>query len=292
MNVHKCQTGAATRKDPNCDDDILFREKQRIIHLILVDKDVSIDESTPTTFKTTVLAAELAGTAKVIRNTSGTKPTAAPTEGTPRGRQTRRVLGKAQTINFTDFDYIGNENFWNAITPDQVANGYNMYYLTDTRAWPVKDKDLSIDISDEFGDDNKNEIVGTGSIAWTQTGNPVSFKVNTTDFDERQELFDISAMTFTNDTGSTATISGNNIEESSGVAFEVLLDTNVAGGLGSVEVIKGNLPTGVVVAIEAAASDVLKVTGSSVQVGSFPVTIKASNPYGIYTLIPVVVTIV
>lgn len=279
MSIFGCTDDAVRR----CDD-CVTEEANRIIHVAFVKKGTTINTSTAALLSSTLLAAELACNAFIIRNVNGTKDAPSIQEGKGAGKQTTRILGKQHTINFTDFNYVSNISFWNAF--ERSAIGYDMYYFTDSKAWKVTGAQISVAASDPITDDNSTFIEGTVMAKWTQKGNPLAYDATTDDFESCQELFDGTSLTWVNRSGGDSVISGSTITQDEDSLINVAADTDA--NISSVEIEEGVFPTGVSVSYSGQG---IVISGTPTETGTFEVTIRASNACGIAGLTTVTIIV-
>ena len=262
--------GCTTVTKRSCDD-CPTSERNKVIHVAFVRKGTTINKSTGALYMSTLLAAELACNAYIIRNVSGEYDGGAFTEGTGPGKQISRPLGGTHQITFTDFNYVGNESFWN--TFKLTSSNYEMHFFTDTRGWYV-DKPVSVTPKPAITADNQTEIEAAITVKWSSKDNPISYLADVDDLEACQALFTFG--TFVNESNSLATISGATLTLDSGDIINTYTDTAVT--LASVEVVEGTLPTGLAVSVSGTK---VYITGSSVATGTYAVSIRASNSCGV-----------
>lgn len=179
---------------PYCDADELVRnakacykeEGAGVYHAALIDKTAVIDRSTPETYMTTLLAAEAACKAFILRNIYGSYDGGTAQTGKSYGGGTPRRIGAEHTLTVADPQYVGNEAFWNAMQ-DQ-ASKYNLEFFTESRVWPVKGKALTIDAKGAIVEDFKEIIEGSITMKWNDKDNPVSEPANVSDLATFPEL--------------------------------------------------------------------------------------------------------
>lgn len=260
---------------PRSCDDCFDGELNRIIHVAFVRKGVSVNKSTSALFASSILAAELAGNAFIIRNTNGTK--AAPTvkEGKGAGKQQVRIVGKEHSIDVIDVNYVNNVNFWNDF--ENNAQNYNLYYFTNTMGWETGLTAISAAAMDPITDDNSTEMEGSFQVKWTQKGNPVPYPCDVDEFADCAILFTYEGSGgFYARSGNTATLVGTEFEGSTSDTFNFGLDTGY--DLALVEVKEGALPTGLTLDYSGQA---ILLTGTATIAGSYTAVIRASNSTGV-----------
>src|SRR6478752_5817537 len=168
---------------PYCDPEDLVRnakacyneEGAGIYHLALIDRSATIDRSTPETYITTLLAAESACKAFILRNIYGNYDGGTAQTGKSYGGGTPKRIGGEHTLTVADPQYVGNEPFWNAMM-DQ-AGKFIMDFFSQSRGWPV-DKALTVDAKGAIVEDFKEVIEAQIIIKWNDKNNPVSFPAN------------------------------------------------------------------------------------------------------------------
>ncbi len=261
---------------PRACDDCPVQENKRIVHVAFVKTGVVIPKSTPAQMMTAILAAELACDAVVIRNVSGSYDGGTLVEGKGPGKQVSRVNGGTHNVIFTDFNYVGNEEFWNAFK--RKSQGYSMIYFTSERAW-FGPKALSVSPKPAFDEDIQAFIEAEITVKWSSADNPVSYLANVDDLTNCQQLFDYAELDgFEPISGNQSTIDGDVITIEEGDNLNVSLDTGVT--LGSVTVDSGTLPTGTAVSV---SNELVVLSGTPSVAGTYEVIIRASNPCGIST---------
>jgi len=282
MGLFGCTTNPVRR----CDD-CVDEELNRIIHVAAVRKGTStINTSTAALFASSLLAAELACDAVIIRNVNGTKDAPTVQEGKGAGKQNTRILAKQHTINFVDFNYMKNVGFWNDF--ENASQNYDVYYFTDSKGWVVSNTRVSASAADPITDDNTTYIEGVITIKWAQKGNPLPYDADTDALEECQVLFDFDALAgFVNRSGSTAIISGNVITNDAGDSMSIGLDTNVV--LSSVSIDEGTLPTGLSISIQDQG---IIISGTVAAATSQIVTIRATNACGIAGVFDLTINII
>lgn len=271
MGLFGCTTNPVRR----CDD-CVDEELNRIIHFAAVRKNTStINTSTPALFASTLLAAELACNAIIVRNVNGTKDAPSVQEGKGAGKQNTRILAKQHTISFVDFNYIKNVGFWNDF--ENASQNYDVYYFTDSYGWPVVDTRVSASAADPITDDNTTYIEAMITVKWSQKGNPLPYAADTDALEACQVLFDYDELDgFVNRSGSTAVITSTTITNDAGDSMSIGLDTDVV--LSDVIIDSGTLPTGLSVYIQDQG---IIISGTVASPTSSTVTIRASNACGI-----------
>lgn len=256
---------------PRSCDDCPTQERNKIIHVAFVKRGTSINKTTPQLFISTLLAAELACAAYIIRNVSGEYDGGTITEGTGPGKQISRPLGGAHQVTFTDFNYVGNEAFWN--TFKFAAQNYEMYFFSDTRGWYV-DQPVAVSPKPAITADYQTFMEASIVIKWSNVDNPVSALADVDQLENCQTLFTFG--TFVNESNSMASISGSVISVDSGDNVNTYTNTSIA--LSSVETKEGALPTGIILTVSGTK---IYITGSSTDLGTYPITIRASNACGV-----------
>src|SRR4028119_806951 len=160
MSIYNCNNQSNRVCDP-CEEQAEFN---RVIHTAFVKKGTTIVTTDPVAFATSLLAAEVACNAVIIRNVNGTYDGGTTTMGKGYGKEPERVLGMAHTMTYGDKDIIPNIPFYNDFKRN--ARGFDMYFMTDSRAWPVKDATLSVSPKVPITDDNNTKIEGEVTVKW------------------------------------------------------------------------------------------------------------------------------
>lgn len=256
---------------PRSCDDCPTQERNKIVHVAFVKRGTVINKTTPALFISTLLTAELNCSAYIIRNVSGEYDGGTITEGTGPGKQISRPLGGAHQVTFTDFNYVGNEAFWN--TFKFAAQNYEMYYFSDTRGWYVN-QPVAVSPKPAVTADYQTFIEASIVIKWSSVDNPISYLADVDGLENCQTLFTFG--TFVNESNSLASISGSMLSVDSGDTINTY--TNTAIALSSVEVKEGVLPAGITVSVSGMK---IYIQGSSTVLGTYPVTLRASNACGV-----------
>ncbi len=263
-----------TNTSPRSCDDCPIEERNKLIHVAFVKKGTTINKTTAALYMSTLLAAELACNAFIIRNVSGEYDGGTLAEGTGPGKLVSRVLGGTHIVTFTDFNYVGNEEFWNSFKSS--SQNYEMHYFTDTRGWHV-DKPISIAPKPAVTADNQTFMEASIVAKWSSKDNPISYLANVDDLETCQALFIFDDLAgYVNESNSLATLAGSLITLDSGDVINTYLDTAIT--LDEVEVKEGTLPTGISVSVSGTK---IYITGSSVATGTYLVTLRASNVCGV-----------
>jgi hypothetical protein len=257
-------------------EDCVADERNKVVHVAFVKRGTSISTSNSVT---DILAAELAGTAYVIRNVSGAYDGGAATFGKGLGKQVQRKLAKKHTLTFIDFNYVSNVQYW-ADMEDQAAN-YDLYFFTDTQAWIQTNAYLSIEAKGTITDDNQTFIEASVSVTWSYKSNPINYSADVDSLSNCQQLFDGTAVSFSNLSGSTGTIIPSSTDEIDLVRNSSSLNAHLQTGfnLSSVSVIDGSLPAGLTLSY---TGPYITLTGTATQaVGTYIVVIKGANSVGV-----------
>lgn len=260
-----------TNTSPRSCDDCPIEERNKLIHVAFVKKGTTINKTTAALYMSTLLAAELSCNAYIIRNVSGEYDGGALAEGTGPGKLVSRVLGGTHIVTFTDFNYVGNEEFWNSFKSS--SQNYEMHYFTDTRGWYV-DKPISIAPKPAVTADNQTFMEAQIIAKWSSKDNPISYLANVDSLETCQVLFEFG--TFVNESNSLATISGSTLTLDSGDVINTYTQTSIT--LDTVVVTEGTLPAGIAVSVSGTK---IYITGSSVVPGTYLVTLRASNTCGV-----------
>lgn len=259
-----CSAGFPQRRHDNC-----FKngEPNRIVHGAFILNGTVIDYSTPATIKTSVLAAETAGNAIIVRNINGTKSAPTIKEGKGAGLQVKRIVGKEHTITAVDIQWINNVRDWNGL--EDIAPNYFFIYWTSNYVWVTAPTALFLAVQDQITDDITTQIEATFIVTWTQSGNPINYASPARDFVIAPELTfsSLGSGTGTEEatlSGSTITLSGTNDELSVKVNFT---PTATAYELdhGSV------LPTGITLSAQGELSG--NITTSGLANGTYKFTV-------------------
>lgn len=264
--------GCGTQAKRECDD-CPEGEPNKIVHAAFVKKSVTIDYSSPQSYVASILAAELACNALIVRNISGTKDAPSVKEGKGPGKRISRLVGKDHVINAVDFNYVKNVAFWNDL--EDSAQNYNLHYFTSNYGWPVKVA-ISVNATDPITDDITTEIEGMFQVKWGQKGNPVPVLADVDALEACQQLFDGEDLVIVNQSSSTAVVVGSVATVASGSILAIAVDTNVV--LDSASVDEGALPTGLTLSV---VNENIQISGTPTIDGTYPLVIKGSNACGI-----------
>lgn len=161
-------------------------EPNRIVHVAFKKKGTVISTLSAASFKTDILAAELAGNVYIIRNVNGTKAAPSIKTGKGAGLQTVKIVGKEHSITAVDIQYINNVKFWNAF--ENNASNFDLYYWTTNYVWETIPTSISVAVSDPITDDITTEIEATFTVTWSQKGNPLNYPSAAVDFVLSQQL--------------------------------------------------------------------------------------------------------
>lgn len=257
------------RRHDNCFDE---GEPNRIVHVAFVKKGTAIDMTTATTFKTDILAAELAGNATIIRSVTGQKAEPSIKTAAGAGLQSTKTVGKEHTISAIDPQYVDNVAFWNGI--ENTAANYDLFYWTTNKVWVPVTKAISITVSDPITDDITTEMAAKFTVTWSQKTNPLPYDSNAADFVEGPTLTftSIIAGPGTNEatfSGSTINLSGTNDDLSAQVNFT---PTATSYELDD----DSTLPTG----ISLSSSGVISGNITSLSNGTYKFTVLAYSATG------------
>jgi len=171
---------------PDCND-CGEAELNRIIHIAYVKKGTDIDLTDPATTESDLLAAELACNAIIIRNINGTYDGGTVQTGKGHGKEPEHVVGMGHTISYTDFNMSKAQiAFYNAMKRN--ARQFDLYPMTQTKVWPIKQTSLSVAPKLPITDDNKTSIEGQIDVKWNLPDLPLPYDIDTDAFDECQEL--------------------------------------------------------------------------------------------------------
>lgn len=271
MSVFSCST-TPSRSCGDC----IEEELNKVVHAAFVARGTSIDTSS---IVDDLLTAELTGSAYIIRNVSGGYDGGKGSFGKGLGKQIKRLLGKAHTLTFIDFDYVSNAQFWADM--ELSASNYDLYFFTDTKGWVVANAYLSIEAQAPITDDNQTFIEGTIVVTWSKKNNPLNYDTNVDDLASCQQLFDGAALHFSNQSGSTATIITGTTDEidMTRITTSLVAHLNTAISLESAEVLSGTLPTGLTLGV---SGNYITLSGTTTQaIGSYTVIVKGSNAVGV-----------
>lgn len=277
--------GCTTAKPKGCND-CPDDSPNRIIHGALVKKGTVIRTDTKANMLADLLAAELACNAYIMRRINGTKADPTFAEGPGQGKQTNRVQAASHTISYMEFNYANTKMVeWYNYMIDAAANFY-LIYFTEGKAWFAGRKNnagtfvgapVKILPKDPITDDNTTFITAMIDVSWNQKGNPVPYEFDDDALEACPQLFDYDELAgIQNQSGSEADVSDTTITVDEDGLINVQLDTGIT--LDSVEIIEGELPSGVSVSIN---SDVIVIGGNPTETGTFEVTISAANTCGL-----------
>jgi hypothetical protein len=257
-------------------EDCVTDELNKVVHAAFVRRGTSISTSS---IVSGLLAAELAGTAYIIRNVSGAYDGGKGSYGKGQGKQLKRLVGKAHSLTFTDFGYVENVQYWTDM--EDTASNYDLYFFTDTFGWVVTNAFLSIEATGTITDDNQTFIEAAIAVTWSKRSNPLNYTASVDSLATCQQLFNGDAISFTNVSGSTGTIVPGVIDEIDLTRSVSSLNSKLQTGitLSSVSVISGTLPTGLTLSY---SGPYITLTGTTTQaVGTYTVVIKAANSVGV-----------
>lgn len=288
MNIYGCGGTDQGYTNPNCDQD--FSEGARVRSTAYVDDDADIDESTPTLFAQSLLAAEKACKATIVRAISGQLNDPSPITGPGYGDQLETELGQEHSFEYTDRDYIKHNIGYYDNLKRQIEYK-KVYYMTETLAWPIERGKASLSHRKSISNSTTEKAVGIITVKWQEDEASLPIPIDRELLKEPQDLFDPTAMVFINVGASDAVIStdGGTISQTVSVPFEVELDTNIA--LSTIEVTKGTLPTGVVAVVSPTDNTKLVISGSSATPGTKKVSLKVMNACKIFTTVEVIINI-
>lgn len=257
-------------------EDCVTDELNKIVHIAFVQRGVSIGT---TTMATDILTAELAGTAYIVRNVSGTYDGGKGSYGKGLGKQIQRLLSKKHTLTFIDFSYIVNGNFWTAL--ESGAANYDLYFFTDTQGWEVQNAYLSLEATPKITDDNQTYIEADVTVTWAKITNPQNFTTLVDSLAYCQQLFNGNVISFSNYSGSTATIipSATDQIDMTRNTTDLVAQLNTGFPIAAVSVLSGTIPIGV--ALSYNGDDITLSGGTTSPVGNYTVVIKAANATGV-----------
>ncbi len=259
-------------------EDCVTDERNKVVHVAFVRRGTVISTINSVT---DLLAAELAGTAYIIRNVSGAYDGGAATFGKGLGKAVQRMLAKKHVLTFIDFSYTANANYWALM--EQSANNYDVYFFTDTQVWIQTNAYISLEAKGTITDDNLTFIEGSVTATWSYISNPLNYPANVDLLATCQQLFNGDNLSFANTSGSTATIisgSGTTPDEIDMVHGVSVLNAKLNAGIAisSASVIEGALPAGIVLSY---SGNFLTLTGTPTAAGTYNVIVKGSNPVGV-----------
>lgn len=226
-----------------------------------------------------ILAAELAGTAYVIRNVSGAYDGGKASFGKGLGKQLKRMVGKAHALTFIDFSYVANAQYW--IDMELQAANFDLYFFTDTYGWVVTNAPVSIEAMGKITDDNQTYIEGDIAVSWAKKSNPINYSASVDSLAICPQLFDGQAISFTNVSGSTGTIVPGQTDEIDLTRNISSLNSKLQTGytLSSVSVLSGTLPTGLTLSY---SGPYITITGTTTQAaGTYTIVVKGANSVGV-----------
>lgn len=253
-------------------------EPNKIIHLAFVRNGVVLDRSSATAYTLSLLAAELACNAIVIRNISGTYDGGEAQMGPGRGRQSETVLGYNHAIDFIDYEAVDNIAFYDDLAKNMA--GYYFVYFTANLAWDVETTATLVPKS-PVTDDNSTQIQLTNRITWRKDTHPRAFRVDTLSLDCCQALFDAEDAEFVNVSGSTAGVFGLEVEAT--VGNSVVVELNVPSGVkvdSATVVAPALLPAGLTLAVKPNGSGI-RISGVPTAAGRVEVPLVVQNKCGV-----------
>lgn len=257
-------------------EDCVTDELNKVVHVAFVKRGTTIGTST---IVADIMTAELTGNAYVIRNVSGAYDGGKGSFGKGLGKQLKRLVGKSHSLTFIDFSYVANVQYWSDME-NQAAN-YDLYFCTDTYAWVVANAFLSIEAMGKITDDNQTFIEGDIAVTWSKKTNPINYISSVDSLATCQQLFNGDALSFANQSGSTATIVPGVIDEIDLVRISSSINARLQTGinLSSVSVVSGTLPTGLTLSY---SGPYITLTGTTtLAVGTYTIVIKGANSVGV-----------
>lgn len=275
MSVYGLSCGVTPSR--SCED-CVTDERNKVVHVALVKRGTTIGL---TTSAQDILTAELAGTAYVIRNVSGAYDGGKGTYGKGLGKAIKRLLAKTHVLTFIDFSYVANAAYWAAM--EGQAQNYDLYFFTDTQVWVQTNAYLSIEAIGKITDDNTTFIEADITATWSFTSNPLNYPASVDLLAICQQLFNGSAISFTNSSGSTASIiSGSGLipDEIDMVHGSTVINAKLNAGvaIASASVVDGVLPAGIALSY---SGNYLVLTGTATTAGTYYVTVVGSNATGV-----------
>ncbi len=277
--------------NPRVCDDCVEEELNKVVHVAFVKRGTTITTTSAAAFSASILAAELACNATIIRNVSGAYDGGKAQKGKGAGKQTSRTLGKKHTLTFTDFNYTRNVNFWNSF--ESSAANYDLYFFTDTYGWVATSTFISLEAQGVITDNNETFIEANVVVEWSYKNNPVPYKALVDLLAECQELFDSLIKTFSNRSGSYAVVTGSAGSQvatiSSGNAFGVELDTAVTLGSAAITTLSDALPAGLAVSVSGTK---IIISGTPTVAGTSLVTIAGCSRCNICSEVSLTITVV
>lgn len=265
--------GCTTTPRRNCDD-CVTDEPNKIVHLAFVKRGTTISTASLTSAITAIEAAELACNAYVIRNVSGVYDGGKAQKGKGAGKQVSKTLSKKHTITYTDFNIVNNTAFYNDFE-DQAKN-FDLYYFTSNYVWVATNSFISLEAQEPITDNIETFIEGNVIVEWSNRNLPLPYAATVDDIADCQLLFDGSAMTFSNVSGSAATIVGTEISIVHSTTFNVRVNTGIA--LESAVAYSGVLPTGLTV---DNSGTYITITGTPTIAGTYELVVRGENACGI-----------
>lgn len=269
---------ACTVRPARACSDCVTDERNKVVHVAFVKRGTSIGTSASVG---DILSAELSGLAYVIRNVSGSYDGGKATYGKGLGKAIKRLLAKTHTLTFIDFDYVENAQYWADM--EGQAQNYDLYFFTDTQVWVQTNAYLSIEAVGKITDDNTTFIEADITATWSYASNPINYNADVDSLSSCQQLFDGTALSFYNISGSTATIiagTGSIPDEIDMVHASSVLNArlNAGAAIASVSVIDGTLPAGLTLSY---TGNFLTLSGTATTAGTATVIVKGANATGV-----------
>jgi len=274
-----CAEGEQTPRICVSDNDA---EPNKIIHFAFLRNGTVLDTSTPEKVAESLLAAELACRAIVIRNVSGMYDGGEAQMGPGQGRQAEKLLGYNHGLDFTDYVAIENIGFY-----DDLAKNMSRYYFvffTANYAWPVRTTATLIP-KPAVTDDNSTQIQIGVRVTWRDPKHPLPYRADTFPLDCCQSLFDVEDAEFLNVSGSTAAIFGLEVDvtQTGGVGSPIAVELNTPVGVkidSATVTSEVKLPTGLVLALKPNGAGI-RISGTPTEAGRKEVTIRLQNACGV-----------
>lgn len=274
---YDCGTFQPKRIQSYCGDE--YDIYNRFTQAALVRNGTVIDYTTPETALSSLLAAELAGNAFILREISGQSDGGAPQKQKGYGTKPETTSGKLYTYTLEEQMIVDNYDFWNPVE----ANPDDWYLLTFNKDYGVEiPYSLDVEVQDPVTEDINQRRVFTAVVKFTAPVGkmPKPFRFNTSALKTPQALFDYQTVNFTADaTGNTAVIVADTITvEATTGTVSATLNAGAGVAVDMAKVIAGTLPAGIAL---QRLNNGAKLTGSATVAGTYSIVVEFMNRFGV-----------
>lgn len=274
---YDCGTFQPKRIQSYCGDE--YDIYNRFIQAAFVQRDVAIDMTAPATALTALLAAELAGTAFILREISGQSDGGSPQKQKGYGTKPETTSGKLYTYTIEEQMIVANYDFWNPIE----ANPDDWKLLVFNNNYGIEiPYSLDVEVQDPVSEDINQRRTFVAVVKFTAPVGkmPKPFKFNTSALVQPQALFDYLTRNFTADAmGNTSVIVGDTITMAATGTLSATLIAGTGVLVDTAKVIAGILPAGITL---TRLNTGAKLTGTpTAPAGTYPFTIEFASRFGV-----------